>query len=221
MSILLAWKTLFGRFLWVLRSRFQKIPGAPQDVDALNAFVAASTGSGKAVLVRWVGSDQCACCHGQAPAWRQVAEAFRGHPVAFGDINLEGSEGHGPDTFMLRYFTNRTSLKGVLCPRSTAQHTCVELAAPELTQHCVEHAVGLPLCRVGGAGTCSEAQARYIEKWRGRPAADAARELRRLEGVLANQRATTVAAAASGRMRQGILGQLAAMAPAEGKGAEL
>mmetsp|Transcript_82200 Transcript_82200/g.238322 ORF Transcript_82200/g.238322 Transcript_82200/m.238322 type:complete len:230 (+) Transcript_82200:67-756(+) len=178
------------------------------NLDELNSFVGGCADAGISCFVRWISSNGCECCRRQAPAWNQVVRAFAGNPqVAFGDIDTQ--DGGSDDAFTMRYFTNRTSAKGVQCPRSTRQLLCEEYSAREVVQYCVETISGQHLCQVDGGGTCSDAEASYLQKWKPKDGAAIVAELARLERILAAQGQTTKAAA-SLVTRLGILRQLAA-----------
>merc|ERR1712194_115931 len=165
-------------------------------MGSLNSFVKHYTDQGVAVLVRWLGSQHGACCQAQAPAWNAVTKTFHGSPrIVFGDIDLQGADESGPDAFMLRWFSNETSLRGVACRKSTKEPTCEEFAERALLEHCVFEASGDALCGPDHREKCSEEQLAYLRAWEQKSFSELRSELFNEEKKLWTQEETSQVAA--------------------------
>lgn len=126
----------------------------------------------------------------QAPAWNRCAKSFAANDdVAFGDVNL--SEGQIPGNHnpgaggwpTIRYFNKETGVAGAAYVKKTSKAICEELGSDEYMTAYVEEYAGTSLCSVVDGKGCSEKEASYIDKMKGKDMDEIEKQLQRLKGM--------------------------------------
>jgi len=113
--------------------------------------------------------------------------------VAFCDVNLSQDqvrEAHGEQQNpgaggwpTIRYFNKQTGYGGKPYPKKTDKAMCDELGDNSYMQSYVEEMGGTSLCNAFTEAGCGDKEKTYIGKWKAKPAADAKKEMVRLQGM--------------------------------------
>lgn len=115
--------------------------------------------------------------------------------MAFGDVALSKNQVrsiHGTDQGAgsggwptIRYFNKETGYGGKAYAKKTSKAMCDELGPKEeYMQQYIEEVGGVSMCDVKNSDAgCSDQQKKFIEKWKGKPKDDYAKQLDRLQGM--------------------------------------
>ena len=151
--------------------------------------------------------------------------AFGGNPnVAFGDINLSEEQirgDHNPGAGgwpTIKYFNSETGLAGAPYVKKTSEAMCSELGnkvgdGVNYMEAYIEEAGKTSLCSATTGAGCSEKESGYIDKMKGKPAAELEMQLERLDKMSGSSMKPALKAWFSKRVK--ILKQLSATAKDE------
>lgn len=111
--------------------------------------------------------------------------------VAFGDINLRDAQirgNHNPGAGgwpTIKYFNKETGYEGKPYPKKTSKSMCDELGDEKYMQAYVEEMGQTSLCSAKTKKGCSEKEAKFVDTWTAKSAADVDAQVKRLEGMAA------------------------------------
>ena len=115
----------------------------------------------------------------------------------------------------MRYFNQETGLGGRAYEKKTSGAMCEELGNDEYMNGYILEAGATSMCNAATGESCTEREADFLAKWKGKPAAEIGAQVTRLRGMLSSSMKPELKEWLGQRLNALTQLQVAALAPKE------